>query len=216
MTLNDLKERAQAGKAPSGSEPESTGVAGSGAGLIAELKAADEMHVAMLRRARLFLVVATGIFIVAFLATWLSAETSAGPGGLRLFQLGGLAVIYIFVSLLYAFRLRQLSRIDHSQPVLAFLAEAEARYTFLRPSDWLLIVFGLPFVGALSGAGSIPYLSRIMKFADAYWPMTYYYAAFILVVAGFGLYFTRKNWAKDRAPLLRQIREARHELESAV
>ena len=182
--------------------------------LIIALKAADEKQRKLLMRSRIFFVIATGIFCVSFLALWLSSAGSAADGSGGMLRLGGLALIYVYVTILFIISVRRLARIDYAAPVLQFLRKAEIRYRFMPPSDWIVVITGLPFAAGVMSLGSVPYLSRVFGFADAFWPMIAFFVMFVLGVAALGLYFTRREWERERASLWRHITAALREFES--
>ena len=125
---------------------------------------------------------------------------------------GGLALIYVLVTVVYIWAVRKLSRIDYTEPVRRFLEQAEVRYRFMRTSDWLLALTGLLTVMVIMSVGSVPYLSRIFGFGEDYLPMSIIFPGFLIAVALMGLYFTRKNWERDRAPLWHQIKQIQEDL----
>jgi len=181
-------------------------------GLLAELKAADDRQRKMLRRATTLFSIATAAFVLVLVVMFLDPSAGGAARNQSMLQKGGLALIYLLVTGVYVIGLRRLARIDYAAPVRGFLKQAELRYRFMSPSDWTLSLLGLVVVGVISSIGSVPYLSRVFGYRDNPGPMYLYFIIFFILVAGMGLYFTWKNWKRDRAPLWRQIREAMKEL----
>ncbi|MGE5313171.1 MAG: hypothetical protein ACM3Q4_00595 [Acidobacteriota bacterium] len=213
MDVDEFKKRVQHIKAPAAADAAPDARSGSVPDLLALLKQSDEKKLRQLRRGRIFLGIATAVFIGAFALTWLSAGSSEAARTERLLQRGSMALIYCFVIGLFFIEIRKLSRVNYALPVKEFLAQAERRYRFMTPGSSLLAALGLLVVGGLAGAAYVPYLSRVFGFTGSYMPMSAIFAAFILAVAAMGMAFTKKDWKRDRAGLWHHIRQMQRELE---
>lgn len=209
MDLDELKERTKNIKAPAANSSEGHTIP---ATLIAELKEADEKRYKSLRKARTFFIIATGIFLFAFVAALSSFDVPSRDVETLVRQRGSILLIYLFVSVLYFLTVRRLSRIDYTEPMRQFLRNAERRYMFMSPGGAVVMVAGLIFVVVIAEIGYVPYLSR--KFGTPTESTAIGFALFIIAVAVMGTYFTWKDWRKDRAQIWRQIKKIREELEN--
>jgi hypothetical protein len=206
MDVDNLKDSMRALRAPAGSCAE-PGVPLDN--LVAVLKTADEKQMLMLRRMRVLFAVGTALFAVALVAAAIGAVEE------RLLQMGVMLGMYLLVTVLCVVGIRKHARVNYGVPACEFIKQAERRYRFMRPSDWVIQIVGLGIVGAASGVAFVPYLSRVFGFGDSTSPMWFFFALFFLGVAVMGEYFTWKNWSRDRAPVWRRIRQVQQGLEEA-
>jgi hypothetical protein len=214
MDLDSLKDKTKQTTAPTVSGGAPGDSTSSPRDLIAVLTASDAKQIAMLRRGRIFMVIATGAFAFAFTVTFLDPGSGSAVQERRMMY-GSLVCIYILVTAVHLLSVRKLARVDYSVPVRRFLDGAELRYRFMRPSDWVMSLAGLMFVAAMMSIGYVPYLSRILGVGEDSKLIYVLIPTFVLAVAAMGLYFTWKNWLRDRAPLWRQIKQMRAELENS-
>ncbi len=206
MELDDLKAKTREIKAPG-----ADGAAG-GRGedkLLGAIREADERLRHEARKATPLHAVAG----LAFLAGGVLSVRSVSPAGsssLHLVVLGG---VFLLLAALLAAKARSLARMDYSKPVKTFLAEAERRYRFLRPSE---LVYSVPLLLLLAATGGRVLLDRLVPRyvgVDGRGVVIALYAVFFLAVCGMGYYFTYQNWQRANGRIWADIRRTREEME---
>jgi MFS family permease len=203
MDWNDMRDELRKIKAPQAQSNPQEPTDG-GDDLIARLKTHDAAERERLRQSRLLFGVAVGFIGLVFVGTWF---VPSGPlYGPRLVHQGVLLAAFVYITLALRKKLWELSKVDYTRPVRAFLEEAERRYVFMSVRDYLVAFVGL----LLLGIASAPYVVGLFlsRYVDPrYYPVVIVlYCLFYLLVCVMGFYFTYQNWKRDKAPLLEEIR----------
>jgi hypothetical protein len=73
---------------------------------------------------------------------------------------------------------------------------------------------GLFVVTVITTIVYAPYLGRVFGLSESMTAMYILFPAAVLAVAAAGLYFTWRNWLRDREPMWRQIRLILQELDA--
>ena len=202
MDWNDMQDRLRRIKAPRirSDPPESA----SGGDLITRLRAHDAAEQERLRRSRILFVVATGL--MAFVFVGLCFLPPEPLRSLRVAHQGVLLAGFVYITLGLRKKLWELSKVDYTCPARSFLEEAEGRYVFMSFRDYLVAFVGL----LLLGSASAPYVVGLFlsRYVDPrHCPVVVVlYCLFYLLVCVMGFYFTYRNWKRDKAPLLEEIR----------
>jgi fatty acid desaturase len=202
MDWNDMRDKLRKIKAPGMQfDPPKSG---GGDDLIAKLRAHDAEERERLRRSRVLFWVATGGMGFGFVGVCLLP-----PGPLhvpRVVYQGALLAAFIYSTLALREKMWKLSRVDYTQPAQSFLREAEQRYVFMRTRDYIVMLVGLLALGLASAPYVVGlFLSRYVdpRHSSA---VILLYCLFYLFVCVMGLYFTYRNWRRDKAPVLAEIR----------
>lgn len=168
--------------------------------LISELKETD------LRNRKKIVQFSISIFIL--MTTYVAAMASKkGPvvTGYEMLT-GGFFLILVY----FFFKINALRKVDYTAPVVLFLKKAESRYSFINPSEWLVIGPLLAILG--TGGGFIVYYSFSKYFEDMTITMLVYCIFFTGVII-FGLLAGKKDWAKENGSVLEKIRKMREEFD---
>lgn len=209
MDLNDMRDALRRVKAPQ-TQPGVPRPAGGVEDLIGRLEAHDAEEHARLKRSRLLFAAAVGLMGLAFVGTWLAPDGSLHLH--RALHQGALFAAFVYITIGLSGKMWHLSRIDYTQSARSFLDEAEQRYIFMRRRDYVVMFCGL----LLLGVASAPYVLGV--FVSRYTNRGHYpvavvlYCLFYLLVCAVGLYFTRRNWKRDKAPLLEDLRRMKDTL----
>jgi hypothetical protein len=205
MDWNDMQDKLGKIKAPQvrSDPPESAGAAGMD--LIERLKTHDAQEQARLKQSRFLFLVATGLMAFAF-----AGLCSLPPGPLHALRVVYQAVLlaaFVHITLALRRKLWELSKVDYTRPVRSFLEEAERRYIFMSFRDYLVALVGLLLFGVASGPYVVGlFLSRYVN--PRYYPVVIVlYCLLYLLICAMGFYFTYRNWKRDKAPLLEEIRK---------
>jgi hypothetical protein len=210
MELNDFRPAIGRVKAPAAGNKAAPELGD----LVNRLRQAEERELENLRKGRLLygiaVVLSAAISIVVLLA-WIRSPGSDG-GWQRPIYHAGLLGAFLVAALGATAKLRRLALVDYSQPVSAFLAQAETRFAFMSPADYLLSLAGLVALALATGPYVVDlvterYLSSLSRSTGAL-----IYTGFYLSVAVFGYWATWANWRRDRAPFLEEIRQTRRSL----
>jgi hypothetical protein len=209
MDLDHLKEAAKGVKAPQIAQAGVSGTSDAAEALLQEIRSADEKECRQTRKALPFYIVAASTFAFGCLAFLLGFSSGSAT---RAIHYGVLAAIMMLICMLMARRLRAARALDYSRPVLAFLAETQDRYRFLRGWDYayvIPIVLVLGITGGLAVADSL--IPRFVAESQriVIWAI---YGLFFIGVCCFGSYFSYRNWKRDKGAIVEEIRRMRHEL----
>ncbi len=201
MDWNDMQDRLRKIKSP---QMRSDPLVPAGDALMARLKAHDAAEQEKLRQSRLLFGVAVGFMGLVFVGTWL---VPSGPlYGPRIVHQGVLLAAFVYLTLALRKKLWELSQVNYTRPVRSFLEEAERRYVFMSFRDYLVAFVGL----FLLGIASAPYVVELLlsRYVDPRRSpvVIVSYCLFYLLVCAMGFYFTYRNWKRDKAPLLEEIR----------
>jgi len=203
MDWNDMRDELRKIKAPQ-TRSDPRGPASAGADFIEKLKTRDAEEQAKLRQSRFLFLVATSLMAFVFAGLCLLPP---GPlHALRVLHQAVLLAAFVYITLGLRKKSWELSKVDYTRPVRAFLEEAERRYVFMSFRDYLVAFVGL----LLLGIASAPYVVGLFlsRYVDPrYYPVVIVlYCLFYLLVCVMGFYFTYQNWKRDKAPLLEEIR----------
>jgi hypothetical protein len=214
MDLEEIKSQLHQVKAPA----MSAGFPGTGAiqaaDLIGRLKEYEAQEQRRLQKARILYGVATGLFTLFVAVPFLDPEVSmSGP---RFLYGVVLAAVFALNAILAGRHLSRLSRLDYSRPAREFLAAAEERYVFYTREAAVIALVGLTILGLSAGVYIVDeVLARYLPKLPQAGGIAGFVAAYLLVCL-LGLHFTYRNWKRDKAPLLAQIRQVRADLEDAA
>ena len=203
MDWNDMQDKLRTIKAPQ-RPSDRAGSTDTGADLIERLKTHDAQEQAELKQARSLFVVATVLMGLVFaVLCFRPLEPLHTP---RVLHQGVLLAAFVYISLALRKKLWELSKVDYTRPARSFLEEAERRYIFMSLRNYLVALVGL----VLLGVASAPYVVRLFlsRYVDPrhYSTVIVLYCLFYLLVCAMGFYFTYRNWKRDKAPLLEEIR----------
>jgi len=211
MEWNDLKNKLGKVGAPDmrlGSADSAAGCGGDD--LISRLRARDAEEAARLKQARILFCVAAGFMAFAFLG--IASIPSQPLYAPRVLHQGVLLAAFVYIARALRRKLRNLAKVDYAQPVRSFLEQAEHRYIFMRPADYVVTLLGL----LLLGLGSAPYvvglLLRRYIGPEQYLAAVVLYGLFYVLVCAMGLWFARRDWERDKLPLLADIRRMKDAL----
>lgn len=209
MNLNDLKNRCHAVKAPaipqdirSSAQPLN--------GLIERLKAQEAKEAQQLRKARPLWLIAAAAFLLVFVVLLCLPSATVRPA--RLLLGGVLAAVYLLNATLLGRRLLQLTRIDYTESLRAFLDKAEARHRFMGPQECWLAGSGLLVLGVSGGLYFDDALLRRYVDPEHQALGIALYCLWYLLVCAAGFTFSYRNWKRDKAPLLEEIQRIKAEL----
>lgn len=193
MNLDDFKNRTKHVTAPAGA-PSSDAMLG---GFIAEMRVRDQ-------RARQR-VLGMAVILFAVGATFMATGRAERPGA----ALAGLGIV--FVAAFMALKGHSFGRVNYAAPAQEFLATAARRYQFWRRED---TVFAIPLLLALgAGGGLTVWLAAIKYLGDRGARFAILgYLVFFVGLCVFGWIVSRKDWRKETAALLEEIRRRQLEL----
>lgn len=210
MDVNDLKNLCKSVKAPAVPSADTLSSAEPRNGLIEKLRAQETKEALQLKKARPLWLVAATCFLLMFLGM-----LCLPPAGLRPSRLlfgGVLAAVYVVNATLIGKRLRQLAQIDYAASLRSFLDGAEQRHRFMGPPECWLAGSGLILLGVVGGVyledSLIP---RYLEPEHQTFGIALYGSGYLLLCAA-GFAFTYRNWKRDKAPLLAEIRKMKAEL----
>lgn len=122
-----------------------------------------------------------------------------------------LAIAYLAIAGVAWLKARAFDRVQYTGTTSAFLAAAFHRYRFWRPADWLFAV-PLGLLLAYSGALTIQEAaSRYLAPAGQEIALVAYCVFFVLVVC-LGVVFSRKDWKRQNAEVIAEIKKMQKEL----
>lgn len=179
--------------------------------LITLLKESDEVERTKLRKSLPFFVIASVVFTVAFIAVLVPVEGVVNSSMLLL--RGILAVLYVFIAIVFWTRMRGIAKIDYAEPVSSFLAKAEKRYAFGSRTTYVLAFIATLFLGYAASLNINDALRRHLEVTDGTIGLAATILFFIAVYA-FGLWATRKDWKKEKQNIWLQVKKMREELDS--
>ena len=203
MDLEGLKDRAKSVRAP---EPGSRGSRKSVRSLdnlITMLKTEDEKERQKLKKAVPLWILVAAIFVVAFIVT-VVLPTDA-PNASTIAMRAMLAILYVSIGAFMILRLRSLSRIDYHESVRSFIEKAERRYVFAS-TEYFIFAFVITIILAyVSHFYLQDVLYRYFSVIDSSVALGIT-LAFFMAVYVFGYAMTKKNWEKQKSPVLEEIR----------
>ncbi|HSA03598.1 MAG TPA: hypothetical protein P5055_22960, partial [Candidatus Paceibacterota bacterium] len=169
---------------------------------------AEEAH--CLRKARPLWMIAAAAFLLWFVLSLCLPSATIRPA--RLWFGGVLAAVYLVNAILIGRKLWQLTRIDYTESLRSFLDKAELRHRFMGPQAGWLAGLGLMVLGGVSGVYfHDAFLRRYVDPEHQALGIALYCLGYLLVCAA-GFTFTYRNWKRDKAPLLAEIRKMKLEL----
>jgi hypothetical protein len=122
-----------------------------------------------------------------------------------------LAIGYLAIAGVAWLKARAFDRVRYTGTTSAFLAGALDRYRFWRPTDWLFAV-PLGLLLAYSGAVTIQETaSRYLGPAGQEIALVAY-GVFLLLVVCMGVMFSRKDWNRQNAQVIAEIKKMQKEL----
>jgi hypothetical protein len=160
---------------------------------IEELKAKDAAQ----RKKVLVFIIVFFVFIAVY-----SSSMSLHLGGMRT----GFSILVLGFLLILGYmswRFLRLKNVDYTAPTATFLMEAEKRYKFMTPTDWIITI---PLLMILITGGSVIVHSTFLRyFPDSYLPLVIYLCIMAGVVtvaflAGFS------DWKKKNGKVIERIR----------
>lgn len=160
---------------------------------IEELKAFDSKERLKIRT----FILIFGMFVLIY-----SGRLFEHPGemktGFSLIVLGfALAIVYFY------WGFRKIRKVDYFSPTTVFLAEAEQRYRYMKPSDWLVVIPLL--IIFITGGGMVVQASFERYFGDSLVPL-FIYLGIMLITVAFGSWAGYKNWKGNKGRMLEKIR----------
>jgi Ca2+/Na+ antiporter len=182
--------------------------------LIAMLRKGDEKERKNLRRGLPFFIIAAILFGLAAAVVILSPEGSVSRSALVL--RAALLVIFVYIALALAKKLREADRIDYAEPVRSFLDKAEKRYAYSPIFSSLHSAITVVVFTLLLGYGALLVIRDVLlRYFDVVDPLVGVGVtiAFFLPVYAFGLWATRKDWKKERKETWLRIRKMREEVD---
>jgi hypothetical protein len=124
--------------------------------------------------------------------------------GMLLLGVGFLSgAVYMFM------KSRALKGSLYSLPVTEFLAVAEKRLSYIRISDWLVIIPILLLIGA---GGGIVFTSRLLNYTSNLPLLISIWVVFFAGLIIFGYFAGRKNWEKEHGSLINEIRKIKADM----
>jgi MFS family permease len=210
MDWNDMRDELRKIKAPP-MRADPLGSPAAAGDLVQRLKTREAKEQAKLKQSRVLFVVATGLMGFVFAGLCLLPPTPLHA--LRVLHQGVLLAAFVYITLALRKKLWELSKVDYTRPARSFLEEAERRYVFMSLRDYLVAFVGL----LLLGSASAPYVVGLFlsRYVDPrhYPVVVVLYCLFYLLVCALGFYFTYRNWKRDKAPLLEEIRRRENALQ---
>lgn len=193
MNLDDFKDLTKHVTAPKVA-PSSDAKLG---GFIAEMRVRDQ-------RARQR-VLGMAIILFAVGSTFIATGRADRPGA----ALTGVGIV--FVAAFMGLKGHLFGRVNYAAPAQEFLAAAAKRYQFWRAED---TVFAAPLLLTLgAGGGLTVWLTAIKYLGDRGARFTILgYLVFFVGLCVFGWIVSRKDWRKENAALLEEIRRRQLEL----
>jgi hypothetical protein len=208
MELDNLKQTLRHVRAPEpGGGGGSLGPAGTDS-LLGIIKATDQREYRQIRKALPFYLVAAAVFALGCVVGLAGAVSS------RAVHLGVLAAILLLLSILALRRLGSIRGLDYAAPVRLFLVQTENRYRFIRPVD---LAYSIPLLLVLGTTGGFAVVDSLIprRLAESQLPLLLtVYGLFFAAVCSMGVYFTYKNWKRDKGRVFDDVRRIRRELES--
>jgi hypothetical protein len=211
MELDELKEQAQKMRVTDRQVLNPHVSAQAMTGFISAMKAEDQRDRKRIRRMMLFTAAAGVFYVLLFTLTWI-APPDESPEWHRL-VLSAFGLLFLSAALVGRMKSNELSGVDYAQPIGAFLRSVERRYKIVNMRDAGL---GVIFTAAFSVTGALGWLNA----KDRYFPSMdqgtalIVYGGVLAAVLVVGLILGVNEWKKRKAPLLRQIREMKADLET--
>jgi len=193
MNLDDFKNLTKHVTAPAGA-PSSDAKLG---GFIAEMRARDQQA-----RQR-----ALGMAVVMFGvgSTFIATGRADRPGA----ALTGLGMV--FVAAIVGLKGHSFGRVNYAAPAREFLAAAAKRYQYWRAED---AVFAVPLLLTLGAGGGVTVWLTAQKYLGDHGALLVIlgYLAFFVGLCVFGWIVGRKQWQREHAAWLSEIRRRQGEL----
>ncbi|MBN2354906.1 hypothetical protein JXO59_02275 [candidate division KSB1 bacterium] len=175
--------------------------------LIDALKVADEAERKKARRMMLFFILSGALWaFVLILNLVMPSSLSQQQGVLH----RGLLALWLLAIGLYSGHIaRRHAKVNYSEPLSIFLAQAKKRYSLIEPRGIVFTILILPIaLFCIMAAGDyMTYVFQRYISADDLYLVSIVFYFFILLVFILGSVFTYKNWQRERAPYWRKIKE---------
>jgi hypothetical protein len=194
MNLDDFKNLTKQVTAPADAPSSDTKLGG----FIAEMRARDQ-------RARQQ-VLGMAVILFAVGSTFIATGRAARPGALLVGL--GILMVAVFMSL----KAHSFGRVNYAAPAQEFLAAAAKRYQFWRAED---AIFAVPLLLMLGAGGGLTVWLAANKYLGnrgARFAMLGYLVFFIGLCV-FGWIASRKQWQREHAAWLNEIRGRQRELQ---
>ncbi len=211
MELDEVKGQAQKMRLTDGRARNPHASAQAMTGFISAMKAEDQRERKRIQRMVLFAAAAGVFYVLLFTLTWI-APPDESPEWHR-FVLSAFGLLFLSAALVGRMRSNELSGIDYAQPTGAFLRSVERRCEFVNMRDAGL---GLSFVAAFSVTGALGWLHAKNRYFPSMDQGTalIVYGGIVVAALVVGLILGVNEWRKRKAPLLRQVREMKADLET--
>lgn len=202
MDLERMKERIKTVTAPG--DAAATGrTAGSLNGFIETMKRLDAADLRLLRGSLVFFSIAAVFYVALFILTFLAPPDDHPLAHRTILGLIGLS--FTLAGLRIRARVRELSLVDYSEPVLVFLGKVEKRIRFIRRED---LAFAIPFSLIFAVAATI----GLVLAAERYFPslnpsIPAAIGATIFAWAGAVAWIRRRNVLRKRDPVLNEAKQ---------
>ncbi len=147
------------------------------------------------------------IIIIAMFVAVYSSSFTLQKGDMKTGY--SLLVLGFFIAIGYVFwRYRRIKDVDYTAPTTVFLAEAEQRYRFMTPLDWLITIPIL--ILFIAGGSVIVYSTFTRYFGDSLVPLLIYLG----IMAGaitVGFWASFRTWERDKGWMLKKVKEMKRE-----
>ncbi len=193
MNLDDFKSLAKGVTAPASAVSSDAKLGG----FIAEMRVRDQ------RARQRVLGMAVTLFAVG--STFIATGRAERPGA----ALTGVGIV--FVAAFMGLKGHQFGRVNYAAPAQEFLAAAAKRYQFWRAEDaW----FAIPLLLVLGMGGGLTVWLAARKYLGDRGAVVALvaYIAFFIGLCVFGWIVSRKDWQKENAGLLAEIRRRQADL----
>ena len=211
MELDEVKEQVQRIRLADGRTRNPHASAQAMAGFIGAMKAEDQRDRKRIRRMMVFAAAAGVFYVLLFTLTWI-APPDESPELYRV-VLSAFGLLFLSAALVGRMRSNELSGIDYAQPIGVFLRSVERRCKFVNMRDAGL---GVIFVASFSVTGALAWLSAKNRYVPSMDQGTalIVYGGIVAIALVVGLILGANEWRKRKAPLLRQVREMKADLET--
>jgi predicted neutral ceramidase superfamily lipid hydrolase len=211
MELDELKNRARKGELPGWGFRGTSQSPQAMSSFIDTIKEEDRRARVQMRRAMILAAVAAVFYVLLFTLTWI-APPDDSPNRHRLL-LSAFGLLFLSAALVSRKRSDTLAGIDYTQPISAFLKDAECRY---KPFNIRDTVLGVLYLMAFCVTGALAWLNAKNRYFPGMDQGTALLLFGIIIAAALavGLVAGIRQWRNRNAPLLRQIREMLADLEA--
>lgn len=213
MELDEIKEKAQKPQLTDQRLQNPGARAQAITEFISAMKAEDQRDRKALRRMALFAVASGVFYTLVFLLTWI-APPDDSPEWHR-FVLSAFGLLFLSAWLVNWKRSNDLGGIDYTQPIGAFLSSVERRYKVFNMREFgISVIFFVMF----TVTGALAWLHAKNRYFPSIDQGTalIIYGAILAAALVAGLILSLNQWKKRKAPLLRQVREMKKDLETLI